>query len=62
MRGSKTSPPSMSKDEKKWRSEDDLRTLTSAHEIQHDKPRLRGAHGIARKQMTSLRRITGSKR
>jgi len=55
-------PKSMAASERKWKAESDLRTLTEAHEIQRDEPRLRGVRGVARKQMTSLRRITGSKR
>jgi len=53
---------SMDKQERKWRAESDLRTLTEADQTRRDRPRLNAARGIARKQMASLRRIAGGRR
>jgi hypothetical protein len=50
---------SMAKEEKRWRAESDLRTLTDAGEIQRDKSRIKAAQGIAKKQLRSLRKIAG---
>jgi hypothetical protein len=48
--------------ERKWRAESDLRALSEADEIRRDRSRVSAARGIARKQLTGLRRIAGGKR
>jgi hypothetical protein len=42
---------------KKWRAEDDLRTLQRAKEIENDKARMQAAKSIAKEQMNNLKRI-----
>lgn len=45
-----------------WRARDDLRTLSSAAEIGHDKKRMRAAQAEAKKQMKALQTVAGGKR
>lgn len=40
MKKSKPTPIKMSKEEMRWRTEDDMRTLQRANEIQQDKSRM----------------------
>ena len=58
--------PSMMKtaaaQERKWRAESDLRTLSEANDVRRDQKRLRDARRMARKQMTGLRQIAGKRR
>lgn len=44
-------------EDKKWRAEDDLRTLQRAKEIENDKARMQAAKGIAKSQMSALKDI-----
>jgi hypothetical protein len=48
--------------ERKWKAESDLRALSEAVEIRRDRSRVRAARGVAKKQMTNLRRIAGGRR
>lgn len=48
----------MSKMERDWQAEDDLRTLVRAREIQNDKERLKRARALAQKQMKELEATT----
>jgi len=48
-----------SPDERRWRAEEDLRTLQRAQEIQADKARVKMAQKIAAEQMKALSRVTG---
>ncbi len=43
--------------EKKWRAEDDLRTLQRAKEIENDKARMQAAKSIAKEQKAALEKI-----
>ena len=47
----KTAP--MSADEKRWRTEDDLRTITRAREIQRDPARMKAVRALAAEQLKS---------
>lgn len=47
----------MSADERKWRAEDDLRTLTRANEITADASRMRAARSMHRQQMRSMQKV-----
>ena len=49
--------PSHSKEQDKWRAEDDLRTLQRAKEIENDKARMQAAKNIAKEQMSNLKKI-----
>ena len=40
--------------EKKWRAEDDLRTMKSYAELQRDKERMKAAKSLAKQQMKDL--------
>lgn len=42
-----------------WRARDDLRTLSSAHEIGQDKKRMKAAQAEAKRQMTALEKVAG---
>ena len=59
---SATPHKSMSKDERKYRAESDLRTLTDVHEMPRDGGRMRAARTLARKQMMNLRKVMGGRR
>ena len=49
--------PSHSKEQDKWRAEDDLRTLQRAKEIENDKARMQAAKNIAKEQMQALSKV-----
>ena len=52
--------PAVSKyadEDKKWRAEDDLRTLQRAKEIENDKARMQAAKNIAKEQKAALEKI-----
>lgn len=55
-------PTPVSSDEKRWRAENDCRTLTDADSVRRDPSRHRAARGHARRQMVSYRRVAGGKR
>lgn len=44
-------------EDKKWRAEDDLRTLQRAKEVENDKARMQAAKAIAKEQMQNLKKI-----
>jgi len=46
--------PKISADERRWRAEDDLRTLTRAQEIQKDRSRMSQVQKIAQQQVKTL--------
>lgn len=50
---------SMSVQEKKWRTEDDLRTLLQAREIQNDKARMAAVKKLAAEKSAELKRLQG---
>lgn len=54
--------PSMTAMDRKYRAESDCRTLQDADEITRDKGRHRAAKSMAKKKMSSFRRIAGGKR
>lgn len=43
--------------ERRWRAEDDIRTMKSAQEIQKDKARMKAMKEVAREQMNELKKI-----
>ncbi len=45
------------KEDKKWRAEEDLRTLKNAEEITNDSGRMSAAKRIAREQMAALQKL-----
>lgn len=47
----------MSKEEKDWRAEDDLRTLIEAEKIKKDKARLKAAMAKKREKMKALENL-----
>lgn len=49
--------PVSSKENDKWRAEDDLRALQRAAEIQSDKARMTAAKAIAKEQMNALQKV-----
>lgn len=51
------SPSKYAEEDKKWRAEDDLRTLQRAKEIENDKARMQAAKSIAKEQMNNLKKI-----
>ena len=44
-------------EDKKWRAENDLRTLQRAKEIENDKARMQAAKNIAKEQKAALEKI-----
>lgn len=54
-------PISMSADEKRWRAEDDARTLMRAAEIQKDKARLKAAKDWAKQQLAGIQSVANAK-
>jgi hypothetical protein len=52
----------MTAQDRKWKAESDLRALSEAEEIRRDSARVSAARGIAKKQLTGLRRIAGGRR
>lgn len=42
--------------EKKWRAEDDLRTIKAMAELQRDKERMRNAKSLAKQKMNDLKK------
>lgn len=51
----------ISKEEQKWRAEDDMRTLLRAEEIKADRARLSKASAIAKKQMAAVAKVAKAK-
>jgi hypothetical protein len=51
----------ISKDEMKWRAEDDMRTLLRAEEIRADKARLSKASAVAKQQMAAVAKVAKGK-
>ena len=49
--------PRLTAQDKKWRAQDDLRTLRSAAEIQADAARVKAAQSEAQQQMQALARV-----
>lgn len=54
--------PAMAVEERKWRAEDDLRTITRACEIQRDSSRMREVKKLAGQQIKSLEKVRGSRK
>ena len=50
----------MTTEERRFRAEDDLRTLQRAQEIQGDRARLGDAQRVAKDQMRALDRVAGA--
>jgi hypothetical protein len=46
-----------SKEEQKWRAQDDIRTLQRAEEIKRDKDRMSAVKNCAKEQMQDLKKI-----
>ena len=44
-------------EDKKWRAEDDLRTLQRAKDIENDKARMQAVKAVAQKEMSNLKKI-----
>lgn len=53
-----TKATAISADDKKWRAEEDVRTLIRAKEIKGDKPRFRIALKLAKEQLEELKTIS----
>ena len=49
--------PIVADENKKWRAEDDLRTLQRAKEIENDKARMQAVKSIAKEQKSALEKI-----
>ena len=49
--------PVVADENKKWRAEDDLRTLQRAKEIENDKARMQAVKSIAKEQKAALEKI-----
>jgi hypothetical protein len=49
--------PKITAEEKKFRAEDDLRTLRRANEIKVDSNRIKAAKQMARKEMQALKKL-----
>lgn len=64
IRGPVKNAPSMtiSKEEQKWRAEDDMRTLLRAEEIKSDRARLAKASAVAKKQMAAVAKVAKAKK
>lgn len=43
--------------EKRWRAEDDMRTMKAAEEIKRDKGRIKAMKEVAREQMKDLKKL-----
>lgn len=43
--------------EKRWRAEDDMRTMKAAEEIKRDKERIKAMKEVAREQMKDLKKL-----
>lgn len=50
----------MSAQEKKWRTEDDLRILAQAEEIQKDPERMKACRALAKQRMTEMEKLAGA--
>lgn len=51
---------SMNADERKWRAEDDFRTIERAEEVRGDKSRHRDAISHGRQRLKTLKRVVGA--
>ncbi len=49
--------PHLTADEKEFEAEQDVRTLMNAEKVKADKPRLKRAMTMARKQMSALEKV-----
>ena len=54
-------PTTQAVQEKKWRAEEDLRTLRRAEEVKSDPARMNYAKRIAQQEVAALKRISGRK-
>ena len=52
-------PPRMTAEQKQWRAQSDLRTLTEAAQIQADKTRMAAVTSHAKEQVKTLTKVTG---
>lgn len=50
----------MGTEERRFRAEDDLRSLKQAEQVRGDRSRLNAAQQIAREQLKALEKVTGS--
>lgn len=50
----------ISADEKKWRAQSDLETLSRASEIQADRSRMSAVKAVAQAQVKALSRVAGA--
>lgn len=50
----------MSAQEKKWRTEDDLRILAQAEEIQKDPERMKACRALAKQRMAEMEKLAGA--
>jgi hypothetical protein len=48
--------------ERRWRAEEDLRTLQRAREIEKDRSRVSACKSLAREQIAGLQKVTGGPR
>lgn len=55
----RASAPRMTTEDKKWRAQEDLRTLRVADEIRTDSSRVQAAKRIAKQEMRALTKIAG---
>jgi hypothetical protein len=52
----------ISADEKKWRAQSDLETLSRASEIQSDRSRMSAVKAVAQAQVKALSKVAGTTR
>lgn len=55
-------PAKISDDEKRWRAEEDTRTLMRAEEIKSDKARMKACQDHAKKQTSAMAKVTGKRK
>ena len=53
----KNQPIGIDAEEKKWRAEDDLRTLTRAEEIKKDKSRMDAVRKLAKERLEEMQKF-----
>lgn len=53
--------PTISAQERAWRAQDALRTLTQAQEIQKDRTLMRDVKKVAQQQVQTLSKVAGTK-
>lgn len=60
--GGKVAPAKVSPEEKRWRAEDDMRTLMRADEIKADRARMKACADHAKKQASAVAKVAGKRK